>query len=471
MRRFRLPVVVFASALLTASLGHGLSYVLVRDHHLARQADLIVRGEILGSSPNSKIAAIDYGLEIHEVVKGDFAAETLQFRVLGGFDPGGETYLEIYGTPDFAAGQRVLLFLSRMPDGELEILHFHQGAFWETTRSAERLYYRPLPEEYDTVLHDTGREEGLENLEIARQGRGFLAYLRDGSFPEVATPEYLTVIPEAEPGVAISEFTLIVGKASPAPRWTFWDTGSGTLKWKLQKKKIKKGKAAAKKAAPAWNKKSKAGNKMKVAGSTGSKAGLDSSDGINSINLKDLNGRMPKFNCAVGGTLGLGGPWWRTSPTHMWKGRPYFQAIEGDVVLANGITCFGANLAKVLQAVLVHEIGHAIAFGHACGDSKSPNCSTSTVLAGAKMAAKLNMANLGTKLGQDDKDASQYLYGQGDKVTCNLPPGHKNFCKKCGPCGTGQGSCGGNKQCQTGLTCKKKAGGDFGLDPKTAVCK
>ena len=42
-------------------------------------------------------------------------------------------------------------------------------------------------------------------------------------------------------------------------------------------------------------------------------------------------------------------------------------------------------------------------------------------------------------------------------VGCDLEPGNKKFCKRCGPCGEGQGKCTKNKHCFGDLKCRNDA--------------
>ena len=54
---------------------------------------------------------------------------------------------------------------------------------------------------------------------------------------------------------------------------------------------------------------------------------------------------------------------------------------------------------------------------------------------------------------------------------CNLPNGHVDYCKICGPCGLGEGDCDGDTQCQAGLTCAQDVGADYGWKSTYDVCE
>jgi hypothetical protein len=54
---------------------------------------------------------------------------------------------------------------------------------------------------------------------------------------------------------------------------------------------------------------------------------------------------------------------------------------------------------------------------------------------------------------------------------CNLPNGHVDYCKTCGPCGLGEGDCDGDTQCQAGLICAQDVGADYGWKSTYDVCE
>jgi hypothetical protein len=93
------------------------------------------------------------------------------------------------------------------------------------------------------------------------------------------------------------------------------------------------------------------------------------------------------FNCNGGGTLAIGGSFAGT-PSHSVNGQLWYRRSDAFVVIQDGAGCFmdGDNGADGAE-LLTHEIGHSLAFGHACGDSESPACNSSAVLNQATMRA------------------------------------------------------------------------------------
>ena len=53
----------------------------------------------------------------------------------------------------------------------------------------------------------------------------------------------------------------------------------------------------------------------------------------------------------------------------------------------------------------------------------------------------------------------------------NLPNGHNDYCKKCGPCGFGEGDCDGDAQCRVGLTCVQNIGAKYCWKSNYDVCE
>ncbi len=53
---------------------------------------------------------------------------------------------------------------------------------------------------------------------------------------------------------------------------------------------------------------------------------------------------------------------------------------------------------------------------------------------------------------------------------CTLPPGDRDLCKECGPCGEGEGDCDNDGQCGEGLFCANNTGPQFGFGPNIDIC-
>lgn len=60
--------------------------------------------------------------------------------------------------------------------------------------------------------------------------------------------------------------------------------------------------------------------------------------------------------------------------------------------------------------------------------------------------------------------------GGGGGPNCPVPAGSGRFCEECGPCTNGQGDCDGDAECAPGFQCVDNVGGQFGFDPRIDVC-
>jgi hypothetical protein len=105
---------------------------------LTRVADVIVIGEVVltesewNASRTIILTRID--VRIEEVLKGSVQGERLSFSQIGG--QVGEMAAAVGGTPSFAQGERVLLFLSKRQDKSLGISGMFHGKFIIETSEA-----------------------------------------------------------------------------------------------------------------------------------------------------------------------------------------------------------------------------------------------------------------------------------------------------------------------------------------------
>lgn len=458
-----------------------LSYITVADHHLSNQADLVVYGEISGSGIDTTGIKVRtrYTLAVREVLRGEFLGSRLEVRVLGGIDTENGIGLQIPGAPEFEQGQRVLLFLRAEERGSFRVLHFQQGAFYEKKRGGERFFTRPVAELHDLVIAELNYSAANE-APLVREKEAFLSWLRNSGVAQPGLESYLIQEPANDELWTTAEpFTLIAGNKTVI-RWPNFDPPAddglprGPVKWDrhpmgpsgINEKKV------LKKSTINWKKRSMSPINIRLGGKRSSTTGFDSSDGRNVVLWKDLNDDIDTdFSCASGGTIAIGGPsfaW--TAPPLTWKDRTYIPTAEAEVVFNNGVACsLGTRLDW--EKVLTHELGHTLGMGHTCDDGSSPKCRLFGFLGESIMAANFDRTRPNARPSQEDKRAARFLYDQSlEQIPCHLKPGHKKFCKRCGPCGEGQGKCKKNSQCHTDLTCTKDAGGDYGLKDSTDVC-
>lgn len=438
------------------------SYVLVPDDRLAARADLIVGGRFLDSEASDAPGwlATEHGFEIEETVKGpDLGYVTV--RVPGGVSEDlGRGFL-VFGAPRFETGERALLFLGANGDGTFRVLHLLQGAFHAAVHEGRRILTRELPE---------GAPAGIDDP--ARDGDRFVAWLRDHLDGRGRPADYFVPRPELPRPDAAGAFTLL---SIERLRWFDFDHG-GAVPWHRhvdgQEGFRDGGKKAFKRARKSWKKRTGTPIRLANGGTTASTAGFDRTDSLNTILFSDPNELIgDDFECGGGGVVALGGISWVVASTRIWKGAVYFVVDEAEIIVNDGVSCFLAGNNRLAEEIYGHELGHTLGLGHACGDDDSPRCHEAKVLDDALMRAWIHGDGRGARMSDDDISGARFLYHPDFwAAPCHLEPGHKNFCRDCGPCGAGQGNCRKDAECLVGLVCAQNAGKNFGLKSGVNVC-
>jgi hypothetical protein len=122
---------------------------------LASRADVVVIGEVLlvrsEWDPAWRVISTRVDLRVGEALKGEVTGDGLQFRQPGG--RAGGVVAVVGGAPSFTSGERVLLVLSRRPDGKLVVAGLFEGKFSleRDTVSGREMAVRRVPES-DMVL-------------------------------------------------------------------------------------------------------------------------------------------------------------------------------------------------------------------------------------------------------------------------------------------------------------------------------
>ena len=115
------------------------------------------------------------------------------------------------------------------------------------------------------------------------------------------------------------------------------------------------------------------------AGSTEADTGLTTFDGLNVVSFDDPEEVIPgAFSCRQGGVVAVGGPWFDPEVTGQrgpaGGGEVALRILGADIVLNDGAACLLDGLAELAREALMHELGHTLGLGFACGDGVTGRC-------------------------------------------------------------------------------------------------
>lgn len=447
------------------------SYVLVGDANLADQATVIARVEILERSVGrtSGLIATDYIALVDRLVKGSVPGSKFQIRVPGGVSLEGGYALKLYGAPAFRVGEKALVFLSQNQDGSYRILHFMQGAFHGVVNRGDLVFTRDFGEAMPMTLAGQASRIGDGP---GRHAERFEGWIEDRAIGVEREPDYFVQRPRAADHGYVAAFTAL---SDDLPlRWINFDDG-GNVRWKRhrdgQPGLSGGGDREFKRARKAWKKQTKVGIRLKNGGKTSSTSGFVGADLQNTILFDDRNEVIGRdFDCDTGGIIAIGGA------NAVLEGRSFrdeffFQIDEAEIIVNDGVACFFSGNRKTAEEVYTHELGHTLGLGHSCGDRRSPSCANSDELDQAQMRAFVHDDGRGALLNSDDIAGVKHLYeADFTQIPCDIAPGKGRFCRRCGPCGNGQGNCNNDSECGYNLRCREDRGAEVGLAPDVNIC-
>jgi hypothetical protein len=111
--------------------GFATTVIMPSDAGLVAGARIIIIARVLSLSSSFNADHSDINtyvrLKVDEVLKGDLPGAEVVLREPGGRD--GDTGSIVFGTPEFARGERVLLYLDSWPDGSLRVYQMFLGKF------------------------------------------------------------------------------------------------------------------------------------------------------------------------------------------------------------------------------------------------------------------------------------------------------------------------------------------------------
>lgn len=388
--------------------------VLPTDEQLIAKAPVIVDGIVLATEVVEVGDSLwtETTVAVQRNLKGTTPA-TVTVR-----EPGGRTddrITKIFGTPEFAAGERVLLFLAPSPRGGYRTVDLFIGKFAEKkTVAGQRLWHRDDAGE-DATLLDANLEP-VEPGNVQRDAQNFETFIHERLAGRAGVKNYAVAEPLLSDGSGKwdvrANFELI---AEPTVyRWTGFDSGTQAQWYSSGKQSGYSGNGVneLQTAMASWTSYTAARIYYAYAGSrSGPMGGLDNRNGVNEVLFGDpLNEITGTWDKTTGGVVGTGGfnginsqsvQW--TSPfaadsAHPQKTYSTWTIVEGNLTIQDGVSPANGISSNRLAEIVSHEFGHTLGFGHS---------SDSTAL------MYYSVTGLGPALRADDQLAARWLYPNG----------------------------------------------------------
>lgn len=395
-RSYQLRAGLLALALLSslaALPARATSYVPMSDPSLTDRAEAIalVAVDSIGPSPAQGGIATDYLVQVERVVKGYIGGSSIVLRVPGGIGADG-VGLKIWGAPEFEAGEKALVFLVANPDGSFGIEGLMLGAFHLRSAGGVTVALRDLSEAHPVALTAGAKAAAVEPL---RDVERFVEWIADRDLGVERRADYAL---SAQP--AFEKFARIVASDGKSPRWFQFDGGQNAVWYNhsagLPGLTPDATSAAFRSALEAWTNDPTSQILYSYGGTTGATGGFRGADWTNAILFNDPRGDVPgSFDCAAGGVLALGGPYFYNSVR-----ADQHEIFEADIVVQDGTQCYFQDNPTVAAEVFAHELGHTLGFNHS-GDRE------------AIMYSKAKNDGRGPQLGTDDRIGASQVYGDG----------------------------------------------------------
>jgi len=400
----RAELIVIAGLLAAPAL-FSATFVVPPDRAMVARADAIVVATAQTSSTRiSALGGIETvtPLQVEEVIKGDLLGDAAVHEPGGTI---GSRTTFIAGVPRFAAGERVILFLSRTPQHTWAVTDLVLGKFrLEMGRTGRTLAIRDAGE---IVGWDS---DGSVHHEPRRVAADFLDFIRAtvrGEQPNInyVLPPRLSSGTESTQNLSVAPLATFTGLSYTSDlgnglggRWTVFPSAVTFFTGSVTEPGAPGGGVTAVQTGIASWDNDCGSNVNYVYGGTDSvhSSGLSAPDGANTVlferNLSAYG--VGPFSCSANGysgTLGIGGIT-NASGTHVLNGQTYYTTQEGDVEMNQGI----ANCTLLFNngdfnSAVTHELGHTLGFRHsdqtradnpsiACTSDPTLECSNTAIM-------------------------------------------------------------------------------------------
>jgi hypothetical protein len=404
-----------------AAKAHASVFVAPTDDDLIIGARAIVSARVLSMSCQSDDASgriFTYvRLRVQEVFKGQISQREIVIKEEGG--QVGTRGSIVFGTPQFTAGENVIIYLDTWRDGSLRVYQMFLGKFSIVSdpRTGESLVFRDAGDKNSAVLQNENRSgvstsrETLAAYRAMIRKRVKIDRLRSQAFEETY---YANTPILAEPGEynrpneddINAQFTLFT---TPPPRWFEPDSGKPIVFFVnpdgAPNPQIMDDITAA---MNAWS--SVPNSSLRVV--NGGVGEFCYPRDSNSIVFNNCDGEFsPTPDCSS--IIALGSINWDTSQTRTINGTTFVRATFAHISLNPYSACSFTDHCSV-QEVATHEMGHTLGLGH----SHNPD---------ATMFGVAHFDGRCASIRQDDMDAITFVYpasggGNGPLVVANGSP-------------------------------------------------
>lgn len=406
-----------------ATLASATTIVLPTDDQLIQKSAVIVEGTVISTVPIERGGAIwtETKLAIDRTIKGDVTGE-ITIREMGG--QLGNHITKIFGSPEFAPGEHVLVFLTATPRGDYQTTDLYIGKFSEDVAlNGRRLFLRNSAGNVQLL---DGSFAPIEAKNMQRDARGFEAYVSARVAGKTAPNNYGVENPlidseVAKPGAAQTQlpiagnFTMI--SEPQIYRWFRFDKGQAAQWYSsgTQPGYAGGGVSEIQTALSAWNSVSAAKINYSYAGvKSGTPGGLNAPNGVNEVLFNDpLSEISGTWNPSQGGVVGQGGfngvsgggnftAGFAADATHTAGVHFAYEITEANLTIQDNVSATTGISSVRLAEIVAHEFGHTLGLGHSDQNT-------------ALMYP--SVTGLGPSPRTDDIAAVQWLYPDGSTVT------------------------------------------------------